>query len=251
MSRYYDVEVIGTHALAPHVRRVDVRRVDGAPFRLQGGQFLMMHFEHEGQKMNRSYSVASPVPLDGTLDMLELCIALVPGGIGSSIVEGWTNGSTFTASGPHGRFILRPGETQHLVLVGTGSGIAPYRSMLHGIEDALDSGRHVDLVFGAREEERFLYDADWRRLAGHHVGFTYWRCASRARDEEAWAADGGVVGRVQSAIERMDFDAVNTLFYLCGNEQMVEDVSASLKRRGVDPKAIRTEAYVSPRPFGA
>ena len=45
---------------------------------------------------------------------------------------------------------------------------------------------------------------------------------------------------------RLTYDAENTLFYLCGNETMVRDVTEDLLARGVPRKAVRTEAYVSP-----
>ena len=246
MSRYYEVEIISVRELAHNVRRVDVRRTDGAAFAIRAGQFLMMHFERDGKKLNRSYSLASKVPVEADLHVLELCIALVTDGIGSNIVRGWKIGDRFTASGPHGRFILRPGETQDLVLVGTGTGIAPYRSMVPQLELALDAGRRVDLIYGARAADDFLYDDEWKHLVAQHINFEYWRCASRVTDPDAWTAAGGLAGRVQRAVERLTYDAENTLFYLCGNETMVRDVTEDLLARGVPRKAVRTEAYVSP-----
>lgn len=248
MSRYYEVEIVGIDDLTSHTKSVRVRRVDGEPFDIRAGQFLMMHFVHDGQKLNRSYSVANHISVDEPVTELELCIALVTGGIGSTIVRGWRVGDTFTASGPHGRFILRPGEEHDLVLVGTGTGIAPYRSMIPSLEVALETGRRVDLVFGARLADQFLYDDEWKALAARHLNFNYWRCASRIEDASEWEREGGVPGRVQSALDRIEWDPTNTLFYLCGNEEMVREVTERLVEAGLTRREIRTEAYTSPPP---
>lgn len=243
MGRYYDAEITHTEMLTEHAKRVDIRRVDGEPFDFRAGQFLMMWFEHDGKRQNRSYSVAGT--LDGPTDTLELCIAIVDGGIGSSIVAGWKVGDTFTISGPHGRFCLR-GNEENLVLVGTGTGIAPYRSMIPQLGELLEAGHNVDLVFGARTEGEFLYDDDWSALGARFDNFNYWRCADAANDPDAWSAGGGVVGRVQVALDQIGGRTENATFFLCGNPAMVEDVKQQLSDRGIERKQIRTEAYVSP-----
>jgi ferredoxin-NADP reductase len=246
MGRYYEVEVVDTEMLTPYARRIDIRRSDGEPFGFRAGQFLMMHFEHEGKRLNRSYSMANPLPPGETCETLELCIALVDGGLGSAIVREWAPGSTFTVSGPHGRFVLREKETQNLVLVGTGTGIAPYRSMIPQITSAIAAGRTVDLLFGARDTDQFLYDDEWRELAASFDRFTYWPCASDPSDPAAWRTRGGTVGRVQVALEELEYETDETLFYLCGNEHMVDDVKQRLGDADVPRRHIRTEAYVSP-----
>ena len=58
MARRYDVRVVHIEELTEHVRRVDIVREDEEPFAFRAGQFLMMWFEHEGKRLNRSYSVA-------------------------------------------------------------------------------------------------------------------------------------------------------------------------------------------------
>lgn len=245
MGRYYDVEVVHTEMLTSHAKRVDIRRVDGEPFAFRAGQFLMIWFERDGKRQNRSYSVASPISPGEPVDTLELCIALIDGGIGSTMVQRWAPGSTFTISGPHGRFVLRE-EDRDVVLVGTGTGIAPYRSMLPQLDALLASGRSVDLVFGARDESQFLYDEDWNALGERHGNFGYWRCADEATDPDRWAAGGGVVGRVQVALQHIEGRTAQAVFYLCGNPAMVDDVKEQLEASGVERTSIRTEAYVSP-----
>lgn len=246
MARKYEVEIVAISEIATDVLDIRIRRVDGEPFVFMAGQFLMIHFEHEGALMKRSYSVASVPDPGHPTEELELCIALVPGGIGSALVASWKVGDTVTASGPHGRFILRPGETQDLVLVATGTGIAPYRSMKSELRAAVQQGRRVTLIFGAPVAERLLYDAEWRELAADLDGFEYLACLSRADDVDP--AAGQRKGRVQVGLREIDVDVDNTLFYVCGNPDMVEEVMTLLQERGFERRSIRTEAYVSPIP---
>ena len=72
MGRYYDVEVVHTEMLSVSAKRVDIRRCDGEPFKFRPGQFLMMWFERDGKRINRSYSVACPLEPLEPIETMEL-----------------------------------------------------------------------------------------------------------------------------------------------------------------------------------
>lgn len=244
MGRYFDAQITDVWRITPYVVGLNIGRVDGQPFKVMPGQFLMMHFEHDGERMNRSYSISNRVPDDRMCETLELCIALVDGGAGSAIVDAAEVGTTWSLSGPHGRFVLRPDIPKHVNLVATGTGIAPYRSMLTQIEGLVADGHVVRLVMGARDMDGFLFDDEFLALEKSNASFEYYRCGSRVSDPAALDRDRDFLGRVQAAVDT--FETEDSIFYLCGNEHMVDQLKESLKERGVERKLVRTEAYVSP-----
>ncbi len=244
MGRYFDAKITEVWRVTPYVVGLNIERMDGEPFKVMPGQFLMMHFDHSGEKMNRSYSISNPVPLDRMCQSLELCIALVDGGVGSAIVDAADVGTTWNLSGPHGRFVLRGELPKHINLIATGTGIAPYRSMLTQIESYLEEGHVVRLVMGARDMDGFLFDDEFLALEESNDGFEYYRCGSRVSDPVQLSRERDFIGRVQAAVDT--FDTEDSIFYLCGNEHMVDQLKESLQERGVERKLVRTEAYVSP-----
>ncbi len=123
------------------------------------------------------------------------------------------------------------------ILVATGTGIAPFRSMLL---DRLpqEPDRRFTLIFGVRHEEGLLYRDDWESLAREFPNFEF--RPTLTRPEPGWT---GLTGRVQSHVvealgERRDIDV-----YICGLKEMVNDVRAMLKEKGVDRKRIVYERY--------
>ena len=134
--------------------------------------------------------------------------------------------------GPYGAFILRQTPSES-IFVATGTGIAPFRSMLLGKLD-----RPVTLVFGVRHREGLLYDDELASLTKENSGFEYQPTLTRPPDD--WT---GRTGRVQSHVlaalgERRDVDV-----YICGLREMVDDLRARLKEIGLDRKRMIYEKY--------
>src|SRR6185312_4141785 len=105
--------------------------VEEPVFNFKPGQFVTLDLPiHEQRnKRWRSYSIAS-MP-DGS-NTIELVIVYVEGGLASKyIFTEIKEGSTFTLRGPQGVFVLPETIEKNLYLICTGTGIAPFRSMLH------------------------------------------------------------------------------------------------------------------------
>lgn len=244
MSRYFDVSILINESIAERVHRIVLERADGQPFKVHPGQFFMAHFDHDGADVSRSYSAAW-AESSGFVDQLELCISLVDGGIGSARVSRASVGDVWSMSGPHGRFVLR-GEPEHIVLVATGTGIAPFRAMRTQLEERLQSGARVDLVMGVRRETDLLFDEEFMEFAAQHADFHYHPCCTRPEDEKAFTWRGGRMGRVQVALDDIPRELGVSKFYLCGNPDMITSVKTMLMDAGFDRADVRTETFVSP-----
>ncbi len=235
--------------IAPAVRHMVFERADDQPFAFIPGQFIQVHFTYaDGQATKRSYSVATLGSGDSTpIGQIEIAVSYVDGGSATELLGGLAVGSTLDASGPYGRFCLLNGDTNvRYLLVGTGTGITPYRAMLPLIRRLIETRAcHFELIQGARNEADLLYGDEFAAFAEATPGFRYHPCFSR--EPRAVPREGDYPGRVQVAIEALKPDPANDVFYLCGNPDMVDQSFALLKDAGFMVSQLRREKYVSAR----
>jgi ferredoxin-NADP reductase len=200
------------------------------------GQWLSLRAEHNGNEITRAYSLASP-PADS--NRFAFCLNRVQDGFMSNYLCGLEPGAEITASGPFGDFILRP-PLRDTILIATGTGIAPFRSMLHALfaDPASHAGRHFWLVFGSRSESDIYYHAEFQRLASENANFTYLPTLSRGSAD--W---NGLRGYVQDHVRLLAQGHADRHAYICGLDKMVHANRELLKSLGWDRKAIRYEKY--------
>jgi ferredoxin--NADP+ reductase len=192
----------------------------------------------------RSYSLASA---PGDARGYELCLALVSSGRLTPALHGLeAGGRMFLDTRALGRFTLEGiPETRDLVLVATGTGIAPYVSMRRAYAGK-SRWRRMAIVHGVRTVEDLVYRAELERAAHSEPGFSYLPVVSREKDPARWS---GLTGRVQQVLAGMDLSPATTTVMLCGNPAMIDDTRALLEQRAftVDtpekPGALRLERY--------
>jgi len=247
MSEHFELRLERSHMLADSVRHMAFTRSDGQPLRFIPGQFLQIHFEHNGMQLKRSYSVASwngdPANPHG---QVELAVSYVEGGAATALLSGLAEGHSIAASGPYGRFCLHDADlNRRYLLIATGTGVTPYRAMLPLLEQQIiERGIQVIVLFGARNPGELMYADAFRALAARQPGFRFMPCLSR----EASSAphDDERRGYVQAALDGLDPDPQSDIAYLCGNPNMVDACFEALKARGLPIPQIRREKYVSP-----
>jgi ferredoxin-NADP reductase len=231
-------KLIESVELGPDLRHfvfeAETDRLDFRP-----GQFVSFSDWIGGKEITRAYSLASPP--NGT-NRFELCLNRVAEGLFSRRLFAMQPGETVTMRQPLGMFVLRQ-PPRDAVFVATGTGIAPFRSMLKAHLDlAQNESPQFTLLFGVRHESHLMYRDEFEEMARHHPRFRYWPLLSRPTPE--WT---GRTGHVQAHLEealggpgalRHDVDV-----YLCGLKLMVDDVRGMLKTLGFDRKQILYEKY--------
>lgn len=238
--------------LAPSVRHLGFERADGQAFAFVPGQFVQVHFEDGGKPLKRSYSVATVAGDPGNPQgLIEMAVSYVDGGVASALFAGLAEGDTIAASGPYGRFVLHDNDANaRYLLIATGTGVTPYRSMLPQLERAIAArGIEVVLLYGARTPAELLYGAEFRAFAARVPGFRYLPCFSRALPPIPGPHERG--GHVQDALPELAPDPARDVAYLCGNPDMVDACFAALKQSGLPVPHIRREKYISPLAPGA
>ena len=234
--------------LAPSVAHLGFHRDDGEPLDFVPGQFLQVHFQYgDGTATKRSYSLATRRDLStGAGPDVEIAVSYVSGGAATALFEGLEIGDRVQASGPFGRFCLMPGdENARYLLIGTGTGVTPYRAMLPQLETLIaERGIQVVLLFGARTPAELLYGDEFRAFADAHPGhFRFVPCFSRELPDAPHADVRH--GYVQQFLSEFAPDAARDVAYLCGNPNMVDACFSALKEAGLEVKQIRREKYVS------
>ena len=247
----FPLKLVARRMLAPSVAHLSFVRGDGQPLDFIPGQFIQVHFHYaDGTATKRSYSLATIHDHAlGPGDAVDIAVSYVPGGAATALFEGLEQGGAVQASGPFGRFCLMPGDSnRRYLLIGTGTGVTPYRAMLPLLERAIvERGVEVVLLFGARTPEELLYGDEFRAFADRQPAFRFVPCFSRELPAPGSAQAHADVrhGYVQQFLDEFAPDAVGDIAYLCGNPNMVDACFEHLKATGLPIPRIRREKYVS------
>lgn len=231
----YDARVDRVELITPTVRHIVFRFNDGKDMAFKAGQFIQVHVPlPDGQTRRTSYSIASPPRGDGTLD---LCVTHVPGGKSSTFLHGLKPGDPVRVMGPLGKFVLPDALPRDTAFIATGSGVAPFRSMIHDLA-AKGTDRRVKLIFGNRYEPDILYRREWEDLAKAFPRFEPLFTLSRA--DASWAGERGYV---QEKIANVVPNPAEWDYLICGLVKMIDGVVAKLKELGVPESQIHYERY--------
>ena len=248
---HFPLKLTARRMIAPTVAHLSFVRDDGLPLDYIPGQFVQVHFHYpDGTATKRSYSLATIHDHAlGPGEAVEIAVSYVPGGAATALFENLDIGDTLQASGPFGRFCLQPRDAnRRYLLIGTGTGVTPYRAMLPLLEQAMAArGAEVVLLFGARTPDELLYGDEFRAFATAHPGFRFVPCFSRELPQAGSAHAHADVrrGYVQNALAEFAPAAEGDIAYLCGNPNMVDACFEALKASGLPIPQIRREKYVS------
>lgn len=221
----------------PNTRRYWLELPETESFAFKPGQFVTLDLPiHERRnKRWRSYSIAS-MP-DGT-NVIELVIVYLEGGLGTDyIFSEVEEGSELVLRGPQGVFVLPEDDLdKDLFMICTGTGIAPFRSMVHYIKKHELPHKNLHLIFGTRTQQDLLYVDEMRALEQQMENFYYHPTLSR----EDW---DGRKGYVHSIYEELAAKKPSAKFMLCGWRDMVDEAKKRIVELGYDKKDIHLELY--------
>ncbi len=188
-----------------------------------------------GKLIKRAYSIASS-SLQGSY--LEFYIALVrTGALTPRLFAARTGDRIWMGSRIVGMFTLDDVPAgNHVVFVATGTGLAPYLSMLRSAYE-FDAGRTTIACHAARVSWDLGYRSELEAMAARYPNFHYLPIIDENDRDPEWR---GRVGFVNSLVEDgtiagllgRDLDPTNTSVFLCGNPLMIESMMELLGRRG-------------------
>jgi ferredoxin--NADP+ reductase len=244
MAKWLEGRVTGNRHWTPMLFSLTV---DGPAFRFEAGQFVKLALDVDGERVARPFSFVNPPGAP-----LEFYGVIVPGGPLSPRLARLQAGDTlWLSANPSGFLVLSEvPDAAELWLVATGTGIAPFLSILR-TEAPWRRFRRVLLVHAARHANELVYRDLIDALAREHgARFAYIPFASRER------APGALEGRIPAAIRDGRLEAAGapiaperSQFLLCGNPDMVKDVGAALAERGLRKHRRRAPGQITTENF--
>ncbi len=188
-------------------------------FKFEAGQHISLSIL--GDYQSREYSIYSAEESDH----LEILVKEVDGGYFSPKLKHLKVGDMVEVHGPFGKFGLdqKKRDTHQHVFIASGTGIAPFHSMVKTYPDL-----NYKLIHGVRylNEAYEIEEYDRQSVTV---------CTSRDKN-------GDFKGRLTEYLKNADF-AKNTCFYLCGNSDMIFDAMEILKSKGFDRDSVTVEVY--------
>ncbi len=200
---------------APDVAVLGLRLPMNENFRFLAGQYIDILLK-EGKR--RSYSLATK-PQPGGVTALEIHVRATPGGLFTEHVFSKLKvRDLLRFEGPLGSFYLREESDKPIILLASGTGFAPIRSIIeHALEKRIEQQRPMTLYWGCRIK-RDLYQLELARSWGR-PGFKFVPVLSEPTAQCQWTECTGFVHRQVMA----DFpDMSGVQVYACGAPIMVE-----------------------------
>lgn len=207
-------------------------------FRFKNGHFTMIGIEHEGKPLMRAYSMASA----NYEDELEFFSIKVPDGPLTSRLQNIQVGDELLVnSKATGTLVLDhllPGK--HLYLVATGTGLAPFLSIIKDPE-IYENYDKVILIHGCRRVSELAYQEEITELLPEHeyLGedirskLIYYPTVTR----EKFRTNGRItdllrIGKLASDIGLPQMNTRDDRFMICGSPAMLKDITAMLDSAG-------------------
>ena len=208
-------------------------KMDGPATPFVPGQYMTLGVVADGKMLQRPYSVASAPSTADTLGY-EMFVRHVPIVRFTTALWRLKVGHRARLIGPKGKFMLEPDDERTHLYVSTGTGIAPFLSM---IRETMAEGkaRETVLLNGCSFADELGYRAEleaWEQDPAYRL--TYVPTISRPTDPRnaGWT---GRVGRVEQVISDtcrdLGLKPDRTVVYICGNPEMILNVERTLMER--------------------
>ena len=212
--------------------------VDGEPFEFAPGQFVGIEAFFEGHGYRRSpYCILSD-PAEAPF--FDLMIRAVPDGPLSLYLYELEPGDEVLFRGPTGRPMAPRFNDRELVLMATGTGVAPLICLARHLL-ATGYPHPISLWWGLRQVEDICLTDELEALAARHEGFTY--DITLSQPPAGWT---GLRGRLGESVPPRLATLGGKRYYLVGNGAMLEEMGRALSDLGVVQQHIYKEPYFDP-----
>jgi ferredoxin--NADP+ reductase len=201
--------------------------------------------------IRRAYSIASESRAD---EYLEFYLTVVMSGeLTPRLFNLKIRDRLYVGPKAVGVFTLEKAPGKHILMIGTGTGLAPYMSMLRS-ELECNGPRQFVVVHGARFSWDLGYRTELTGLARHCGNFHYLPVITRPQEDPTWRGRSGYLQNLiaSGAVEEetgLELTPENFDIFLSGNPGMIETVigwaenRGFVKDRGHDIGTLHTEEY--------
>ena len=236
-QKTYMMKVASIKVEAPDIKTYRLEYPKSEKITFFPGQFFMIGLEGETLLKNfRSYSLSSSPTAGGFIEFT--CNKV---GYLTTKLDTLKSGETLQAKGPYGVFTFRDIIKEDVVFIAGGTGIAPFRSMVHYILDRKLPNK-MTVLYSVKTPDLIIYHNELDELQKKLPNkFKYAVTITRPVPEQHW---GGPTGRISMEfVEKNVSQPEKKMFFICGAEAFVNSVIDILKSLNVPPSNIKTERW--------
>ena len=226
-AHWYTGVVTSIHDLSDSVKSFLITIPEVQIFNFLAGQFVTFDLPTGEKRLQRwrSYSIASA---PRAKNEIELCMVRTPGGLGTTYFFNEVKiGTELKFKSAEGGFVLPEPIDHDVVMICTGTGIAPFRSMLQDIYLQKRAHKNIHLIFGTRTVRDVLYYDELMQYTYAIEGFRY--DIALSRDSSPVVGSHFHAGYVHP-IYLKEYASKNEQvhFYICGWSNMIDDAVENL-----------------------
>ena len=231
--------VLEIKTVAPDVKIITLGLPANEPIHFRAGQFLDIKLKN-GQK--RSYSIATTPKAEG-VRQVELHIRHLPGGLFTDhVFHHLKVRDLLEIEVPLGNFYLREEHSKPIIMVASGTGFAPIKSIIN-----YANHKHIDrpihFYWGAKKRID-LYELDVaKQMVKDHLNLDFIPVLSEPIESCEWT---GRVGNVHEVVMQEHPNMIGYEVYACGAPIMVEKAKFDfVEKCTLNPKDFHADAFIS------
>ena len=217
--------------LTDDVIKVVLRLPQNSNFKFNSGQYVNIIKSN----LSRSYSIANSSDHE---NQIEFFIKKYQNGLMSKYwFEEAKINDLLRIDGPIGTFFLRESKAKNIIFLATGTGVAPIKAILEGLEKAGKDYQNINLwvIVGARCKEDLFWEPNFDKLNIKYI-------PTLSRQKNDWE---GEKGYVQDIVLKRQIDLKNTQVYACGSNEMIQSAKKLLFENSLGENNFFSDAFVS------
>ena len=208
------------------------------------GQYLTLKTFLQGEEVRRSYSICAS-PMDGEL---RVAVKLVPEGLFSTFANKTLKvGNALDVMTPMGNFHseIHPAQAKYYVAFAAGSGITPIMSIMKTVL-CQEPRSHFTLFYGNRATDSIIFREAIEALKNIYLG----RLSVHHVLSQEFNTSDLFTGRISKEKCQTFFEKIVEVeevdeFFICGPQEMNEDIRDLLLERGMERKKIHVELFTT------
>lgn len=209
-------------------------------FTYQSGQYITVKKNVEGEDIRRAYSLCS----SPSEEEFRIGVKKVANGKMSTFLnDGLNVGDELEVMKPSGNFVVRDSDS-NIVAFAAGSGITPILSM---VKSVLKSTGNFTLFYGNKTSDDTIFKNeldDLKKVYPDNFKLHYIYSRENIGDN---IYEGRIDKEKCTLMMKENSELLKSDgFYMCGPEEMISDVSSSLKELGVNDTEIHFELFTVP-----
>jgi len=237
-SRKTPVVCINVIQETPDVKTFQFQALDSQLFHFKPGQFIGMQLDIDGEKHNRSYTIAST---PSRPHILELTIKKETGGAVSPwLHENISVDSELELRGPAGRFNCFDIDSEKVLLISAGSGVTPMMSISRFWADTQPS-KNIRFLNWVKSAEDIIFRREISLLDHKNEHFNPEVICTRPSLTENWLGKRGRINHTN--LSDMVGDLHDRVIFCCGPDGFMQSVKTSLEKLGFNMDNYHDETF--------